>query len=79
MFPTAQRTQFVVTINKAGHVSIKRNIETRSHNHCCHEKAVSITYSECVFVALVILHATRMRYTVICVLLRSTIFFHIIP
>jgi hypothetical protein len=39
----------------------KRNIEARSRNHCCREKAVSITYSECVSVALVIQHAMRMR------------------
>jgi hypothetical protein len=26
----------------------------RSHNHCCRAKAISITYSECVFVGLVI-------------------------
>jgi hypothetical protein len=36
------------------------NIEVRSHNHCCRVKAISITYSECVSVALVIQHAKRM-------------------
>jgi len=46
------------------------------HNHCCSEKkAISITYSECVFVALVIQHAKHMGHTVICVLSGSTIFF----
>jgi hypothetical protein len=30
-----------------------------SHNHCCRGKAISITYSECVSVALVIQHAKR--------------------
>jgi hypothetical protein len=39
----------------------KRSIEVRSRNHCCRGKAISITYSECVSVALVIQHATRMR------------------
>jgi hypothetical protein len=38
-----------------------RNIEARSRNHCCHGKAVSITYSECVCVALVFQHAKHMR------------------
>jgi hypothetical protein len=32
-----------------------------SRNHCCRGKAISITYSECVSVALVIQHAKRMR------------------
>ena len=39
----------------------KRNIDARSRNHCCRGKAISITYSECVSVALVIQHAKRMR------------------
>jgi hypothetical protein len=36
-------------------------MEARSRNHCCRGKAISITYSECVYVALVIQHAKRMR------------------
>jgi hypothetical protein len=36
-------------------------IEARSRNRCCRGKAISITYSECVSVALVIQHAKRMR------------------
>jgi hypothetical protein len=41
-------------------------------------KAISITYSECVFVALVIQHAKRMCHSAICGLSGSTIFFHTI-
>jgi hypothetical protein len=40
---------------------IHPNIEVRSCNHCCNGKAISITYSEYVFVALVIQHAMRIR------------------
>jgi hypothetical protein len=40
---------------------VERNIEARSAKHCCGGKAVSITYSECVSVALVIQHTMRMR------------------
>jgi hypothetical protein len=36
-------------------------IEALSRNHCCRWKAIRISYSECVFVAIVIQHAMRMR------------------
>jgi hypothetical protein len=36
---------------------MERNIEARSCIHCCSGKTMIITYSECVFVALVIRHA----------------------
>jgi hypothetical protein len=44
----------------------------------CSEKAISITYSEGVFVALGIQLATRMRRIVICGLSGSTLFFNVI-
>jgi hypothetical protein len=40
---------------------VQSNNEGRSPNHCCDGKEISIAYSERVFVALVIQHATRMR------------------
>jgi hypothetical protein len=43
----------IVKINKTGSVRIKRNIEARLRNHFSSGKAISITYSECVCVALV--------------------------
>jgi hypothetical protein len=39
----------------------KRNIEARSRNRFCRGKTVSIVYSKCVSVSLVIQHANRMR------------------
>ena len=53
----------------------KRNIEARSRNHCYRRKTMSITYSECVFVDLVIQHAMRMRHMAVCSLSDCTIFF----
>jgi hypothetical protein len=50
----------------------------RVRNHCCSGKAISITYFECVFVALLIQHAMRMRHIVICGLSGSTKFFQVI-
>jgi hypothetical protein len=38
----------------------KRNMEQRSRNHCCSAKAISITYSDCIFVALGVYNAKRM-------------------
>jgi len=32
---------------------VYRNTEARSRNHCCRGKGISITHSECVYVALV--------------------------
>jgi hypothetical protein len=53
------------------------NIEIRSCNHCCSRKAISITYSECAFIALGIQHATRVRHIDVCGLSGSTVLFHI--
>jgi len=50
------------------------NNVTRSRNHCCRGKAVTITYYKRVFVAFGIQYAKRMRRTYICGLFRSTIF-----
>jgi len=40
---------------------LPRNTETRSCNHCCSGKAVSVTHSEFVFVAFSIQNTKRMR------------------
>ena len=44
---------------------VERNIEVRSRNHCCRGKAIRVTYSERVSVALVIRHAKRIRLVVL--------------
>jgi len=64
--------------DETGNVRAINITETSSRNHCCHGKTISVTYSECVSVALVTQHAMRMRRIVICGPSGSTIFFHII-
>ena len=56
----------------------KRNIEAVSHKSFCHWNARSITYSERLFVALVIQYVMRMRCIVICGVSGYTVFFYII-
>jgi len=60
------------------YVDVARNVQERFRNHCCSGKATSITYSECVFVALGIQHVMRVPYVVIGGLSGSTAFFHIV-
>jgi hypothetical protein len=57
-------------------VNVSRNIESRSRKYCFRGKAISIAYSECVSVALVIQHAKRMRRIVIYDLSGCTLFSH---
>jgi len=48
---------------------VQCNTEVRPCNHSCSGKAISITYSECVFIALVIQHAKHMH----CILLSTVV------
>jgi len=57
---------------------VKRNIEARSCSHFGRGKVISITYSECVFVALSIRYSKSKRHIVICGLTGFTVFLHII-
>jgi hypothetical protein len=55
-----------------------RNTGAGSCNHRCSGKAISITYTECVFVALSIQRAMCVSHIVVCGLLGFTTFSHII-
>ena len=57
---------------------VHRNIGARSCKDCCSRKSICITNSECASVALSIQHVMRMRHIVVCVLVDSTIFIHVI-
>ena len=54
------------------------NIWARSFNHCCSGKAIIITQSECVFIALGAQREMRTRFVFMCGLSGFTLFFHII-
>ena len=59
-------------------ITVYRNTEARWYNNCCSKKAVSIMYSEFVFLDLGNQDAKRMRHIVIFGLYGSTLFFHTI-
>ena len=67
-FPTLRYTNRQCTYTR------KPYKDARSCNHFCSRKAISITHSECVFVALVIQHAIRLRRIVL-----SLVSCHIFP
>jgi hypothetical protein len=56
---------------------VKRNIGAGSCDYFCSRKAINITYSECVYVALG-QYAMSMRHVVICGLSSSALYFHVI-
>ena len=59
----------------------QRNIAARLHNHTCRVKAISITYSDCGYVALGNQHAVLMRHVIllaVACLAPYHFFFHII-
>ena len=66
------------TTKQAIYRYVQYNTETPSYNNFYSWEAISITHSECVFVALVFQHAMSICYTVICGLSGSTSFFHVI-
>jgi hypothetical protein len=61
----AQSHRSAIETNKTGNVEYETNIEARRRNNCCRGQAASITYSECVFVALVSQQAKRMRHAIL--------------
>ena len=50
--------------NLTSHAMYCNNSEAHSRNDCCCGKATNITYSECMFVSLVIQHAVHLRRTI---------------
>jgi hypothetical protein len=66
-------------IQQESQCAYKCNIEARSHNHCCCRKAINISYSECVSVALVIQHAMRMSCIIVYCHLWPVWLYHTFP
>ena len=67
---------FLYTNHNKSSTVVLRNTKARSCNHCCSGKAVIITHSECVTVALGLQHAMGMRHIVIC---GPVLFYNIFP
>jgi hypothetical protein len=66
------------SINRQGRRrAYKRKVRACWRRLYCREIVISITYSECVFVALGIQHEMRMLPVVISVLPSCTVFFHV--
>jgi hypothetical protein len=59
------RTLNVPKISKDKTMCLLRNNEARSREHFWRAKATIVTYSECVFIALAIQHAKRMRFIIL--------------
>jgi hypothetical protein len=57
---------------------VELNIEARSCSHFGRGNAICITYSECVFVALIMRHSKNKRHIVMCPSRLYNIFLHII-
>jgi hypothetical protein len=75
--PSAEPSSCVTVVIMKQAIYVPRNSEARSCNDCCRGEAISIIYSEGVFVALGIQHAMRVCHIVMCGLPRSTIHFRV--
>jgi hypothetical protein len=65
-------------IKKDRQCTYTRNTEARFGNHCHDGKAISIIQPGCVFVALGIQHAMRLRHILICGIPHPKTYFNII-
>jgi len=67
---TTQKTELKLWIGvriktQDSHATYERHSDAFSRNHWCRGKAISITYSECVAVSLVIQYAKCMRHIIL--------------
>jgi hypothetical protein len=58
---------------------LQRNIEARSHYHCCRGIAITTTYSACFFVAFVTQYAKCMRPLILSSVAYVVVLYHIFP
>ena len=77
---TDHAIQVSLALEQERQYTYKRKLRAHSRNHYCRREAISITYSECLSVALMMQHTMRMRRIILSSVacLALTVFSHII-
>jgi hypothetical protein len=74
----AKNINCLLLTNEKTRNALQHNIEARLYSNCCSGKSVSITFSECVSVTLIVQHLVTLRHMFICCCKALPFFFQII-